>query len=122
MVLNKASKGFARCWRRKDCQTSEKFLSDRSIKQIDLMNKYHVSRNTLKNTLSILQRKIAYDIMPIGKMIRCVHGNTAKTPELRTLGFFYSVWAGWLIPLGWLPAVIFYPTICKCSRRLHLPR
>ena len=48
--------------------------------------------------------------------------NTAKAPELRPLRLFYSVWAGWLIPPGWLPAAIFYPTICKCSRRLHLPR
>ena len=47
--------------------------------------------------------------------------NTAKAPELRPLRLFYSVWAGWLIPPGWLPAAIFYPTICKCSRRLHLP-
>ena len=48
--------------------------------------------------------------------------NTAKAPELRPLRLFYSVWAGWLIPPGWLPAAIFYPTICKCSRQLHLPK
>ena len=29
----------------------EKFLTDRSIRQIDLMNKYHISRNTLKKAL-----------------------------------------------------------------------
>lgn len=28
---------------------------------------YTSAQNTLKNILSILQRKIAYDIMPVGK-------------------------------------------------------
>ena len=35
----------------------EKFLSDRSIKQIDLMNKYHVSRNTLKKYIEYIAKK-----------------------------------------------------------------
>lgn len=30
-----------------------KYLSDRSIKQVDLMRKYNISRNTLKNILTI---------------------------------------------------------------------
>lgn len=33
------------------------FLSDRSIKQADLMNKYHISRNTLKKYISIIQNQ-----------------------------------------------------------------
>lgn len=32
----------------------EKYLSDRSIKQVDLMNKYHISRNTLKKYIQIV--------------------------------------------------------------------
>ena len=32
----------------------EKFLSDRSIKQVDLMNKYHISRNTLKKYIGYI--------------------------------------------------------------------
>ena len=35
----------------------EKFPSDRSIKQIDLMNKYHVSRNTLKKYIEYIAKK-----------------------------------------------------------------
>ena len=33
----------------------KKYLSDRSIKQIDLMNKHHVSRNTLKKYIAIVK-------------------------------------------------------------------
>lgn len=32
----------------------KKYLSDRSIKQVDLMNKYHISRNTLKKYIQIV--------------------------------------------------------------------
>lgn len=32
----------------------EVYLSDRSIKQVDLMNKYKISRNTLKKYISLL--------------------------------------------------------------------
>lgn len=35
----------------------QKFLVDRSIKQIDLMNKYHISRNTLKKYITIVSSK-----------------------------------------------------------------
>ena len=35
----------------------KEFLSDRSIKQIDLMNKHNVSRNTLKKYITIVQGK-----------------------------------------------------------------
>lgn len=35
----------------------EKFLSDRSIKQIDLMNKYHISRNTIKKYIGYIANK-----------------------------------------------------------------
>ena len=35
----------------------EKFLSDRSIKQIDLMNKYNISRNTLKKYIEYIANK-----------------------------------------------------------------
>ena len=35
----------------------EKFLSDRSIKQVDLMNKYHISRNTLKKYIEYIANK-----------------------------------------------------------------
>lgn len=33
----------------------EVYLSDRSIKQVDLMNKYKISRNTLKKYISLIQ-------------------------------------------------------------------
>lgn len=33
------------------------FLSDRSIKQVDLMNKYHISRNTLKKYVELVKRE-----------------------------------------------------------------
>ena len=33
------------------------FLSDRSIKQIDLMNKHNISRNTLKKYITIVKGK-----------------------------------------------------------------
>ena len=33
------------------------FLSDRSIKQIDLMNKHNVSRNTLKKYIAIVKKE-----------------------------------------------------------------
>ena len=35
----------------------EKFLSDRSIKQIDLMNKHSISRNTLKKYIEIVKNQ-----------------------------------------------------------------
>ena len=35
----------------------KKYLSDRNIKQIDLMNKHHVSRNTLKKYIAIVKAK-----------------------------------------------------------------
>lgn len=35
----------------------QKFLVNRSIKQIDLMNKYHISRNTLKKYITIVSSK-----------------------------------------------------------------
>ena len=35
----------------------EKFLTDRSIRQIDLMNKYHISRNTLKKYIEYIAKK-----------------------------------------------------------------
>lgn len=35
----------------------EKFLADRSIRQIDLMNKYHISRNTLKKYIEYIAKK-----------------------------------------------------------------
>lgn len=34
----------------------EKFLTDRSIKQVDLMKKYNISRNTLKKYIEIVKR------------------------------------------------------------------
>lgn len=34
------------------------FLNDRSIKQIDLMNKHNISRNTLKKYINILKEKL----------------------------------------------------------------
>ena len=33
------------------------FLNDRTIKQIDLMNKHNISRNTLKKYVEIVQKK-----------------------------------------------------------------
>lgn len=33
------------------------FLSDRSIKQVDLMNKYHISRNTLKKYAELVKQE-----------------------------------------------------------------
>lgn len=35
----------------------EKFLNDRSVKQIDLMNKHNISRNTLKKYIKIVQNE-----------------------------------------------------------------
>ena len=35
----------------------KKFLTDRSIKQIDLMNKYNISRNTLKKYIEYIAKK-----------------------------------------------------------------
>lgn len=35
----------------------KKFLSDRSIKQVDLMNKYNISRNTLKKYIAYIANK-----------------------------------------------------------------
>ena len=35
----------------------KKFLTDRSIKQIDLMNKYNISRNTLKKYVEYIANK-----------------------------------------------------------------
>ena len=36
---------------------TRKFLIDRSIKQIDLMNKYNISRNTLKKYIEYIANK-----------------------------------------------------------------
>lgn len=33
-----------------------KYLSDMSIKQVDLMRRYNISRNTLKKYISIIHR------------------------------------------------------------------
>ena len=72
-----------------------KFLADRSIKQIDLMNKYNISRNTLKNILSILQTKNAYDIMPIGKEIISPCGQKSESPRSCSfLGFLLIYYSG----------------------------
>ena len=72
-----------------------KFLTDRSIKQIDLMNKYNISRNTLKNILSILQTKNAYDIMPIGKEIIGPCGQKSESPRSCSfLGFLLIYYSG----------------------------
>ena len=35
----------------------KKYISDRSIKQVDLMNKYNISRNTLKKYVSIVKEE-----------------------------------------------------------------
>ena len=73
----------------------KKFLTDRSIKQIDLMNKYNISRNTLKNILSILQTKNAYDIMPIGKEIISPCGQKSESPRSCSfLGFLLIYYSG----------------------------
>jgi len=37
----------------------KKFLSDRSIKQVDLMRKHNISRNTLKKYISIVKEQQA---------------------------------------------------------------
>ena len=37
----------------------ERFIKDRSIKQIDLMRKHNISRNTLKKYLKIIQEEQA---------------------------------------------------------------
>lgn len=34
------------------------YLADRSIKQVDLMEKHHISRNTLKKYISLVQQKL----------------------------------------------------------------
>ena len=40
----------------------------------------------------------AYAIMSVGKKDVSAHSEQQKTPELRPLGFFYSVSGGWLKP------------------------
>ena len=39
----------------------KKFLTDRSIKQIDLMNKYNISRNTLKKYIEYIAYTMLID-------------------------------------------------------------
>ena len=89
----------------------EKFLTDRSIRQIDLMNKYHISRNTLKKALksmlSILQRKIAYDIMPVGKEIISPCGQKSESPRSCSFLGFLLVLPGF----GWTTKVLYHRTI-----------
>ena len=48
-------------------------------------------------------------------------GNTAKSPGGANSGAFLFRFGEVAYSPGWLPATIFYPAICKCSRRLHLP-
>ena len=67
-----------------------------TVNEVNSNQKFDLIR---KSILSILQTKNAYDIMPVGKMIRLNSFITQqKAPELRPLRLFYSVWAGWLIP------------------------
>lgn len=46
----------------------------------------------------MLQSKNAYAIMPLGKNDVSVHVGHVKKPGVAAPGFFYSVWARWLIP------------------------
>ena len=65
----------------------------------------------------------AYAIIAIGKMIKLNSLVTQqKASEVASPRLFYSVLARVAYSPGWLPATIFYPAICKCSRRLHLPQ
>ena len=46
----------------------------------------------------ILQIKRTYAIMPVGENDRSAHVAQQKAPEVRTLGLFDSILAGWFIP------------------------
>lgn len=70
--------------------------------------------------IDILKMKNAYDIMPLGKR-RNVFIVTQQKPRRRKLRGFFSVLARWISPQADYQLLIFYPAICKCSRRLHLP-
>ena len=41
--------------------------------------------------------------------------------SLLAVGVWFLSFAGWEL-LGWLPPIYLRPAICRCSRRLHLPR
>ena len=63
--------------------------------RLALMNKYNISRNTLKNILSILQTKNAYDIMSIGKEIISPCGQKSESPRSCSfLGFLLIYYSG----------------------------
>ena len=53
-----------------------------------------------ENEQWILISKSAYAIIAVGKNDECVQFGTQKTPEVGSLGLFYSVWARWLVPLA----------------------
>lgn len=69
-----------------------------------------------------LKCRKAYAIMPVGKKDESAHCGTQKAPELRPPGLFYSRCGKVAYALGWLPPIYLRPAICRCSRRLHLPR
>ena len=48
----------------------------------------------------------AYAIMSVGKKDVSAHSEQQKTPELRPLGFFYSVFCKVAYTLGWLPLIL----------------
>ena len=46
----------------------------------------------------------------------------AKSPGVATSGAFLFRCGKVAYALGWLPPIYLRPAICRCSRRLHLPR
>ena len=46
----------------------------------------------------------------------------AKSPGVATSGAFLFRCGKVAYSLGWLPPIYLRPAICRCSRRLHLPR
>ena len=63
----------------------------------------------------------AYVIMCLGKMICCVYKSNTKPPRGHdSWGFLFRL-GRVAYSLGWLPITPLHPTICICSRLLHLP-
>ena len=46
----------------------------------------------------------------------------AKSPGVATSGAFLFRCGKVAYALGWLPVILLRPTICRCSRQLHLPK
>ena len=67
-----------------------------TVNEVNSNQKFDLIR---KSILSILQTKNAYDIMPVGKMIRLISFTTQQKPQRSQLwGFLFRLWQGGLFP------------------------